>query len=760
MYKVVVFAILLTGCRSANVNKHMKMLTELEDTVEPKAFPPRVPRPFLELARAPAPLTAHPQGTTVTLTCEAFAAPAPSIRWFKNNQPVYEYTQESNDIFDVSPTSLARVESTLLVSRTLGQDEYTCVATAGAKTARGAPSSTAQVKSSTSLIDRVRLVPLAPQILVTYKVYMDIIGSNVVLPCHVKGHPRPQVTWKNSRRLTVKKDPRMKVLRSGELVISPLLWTDMGEFSCHATNSYGSQSTSTFVYPTNVKRINKARQNTEKTGESRAKLKFRLYSQHQTYVIGETKASRLLWLGHVEGWKRIEPNTEKTGESRAKLKFRLYSQHQTYVIGETKASRLLWLGHVEGWKRIEPHLSLFEEERKKENKYIFSKISVKVDIILYISEGEYIAACLMLVATTLAEPPVDNRYLPPQQDFSETVHLQPMELRVQVPVAPPTNTYLPNNLQTSTDPPNLEPSNLPTSMDHLHPELSNLPTNMDPLRLDLNNFPTNMDHLRPEPNNLLTNTDLLYPNPELNNHLINTEPHPNSETNSQPINTYHPSQETNNLLINMDPLNLLTSMDPRNPLLSMEHRPNSEANPLANTVLLPRKGRHQISTEPRGKEVPLLRNMEPLGSGPRHKSMEHLVSELKQNTSLIGQQYSGDFGAGQSRQYLPPGAGRGYNGDEDGNGEPANYSFEYMVKDDASGNDFGHRESRMGDRAEGLYYVVLPDGRKQTVEYEADQDGYKPRISYEDTGAGAGYDQNSQNGGYNQNGRNNQNGGY
>lgn len=45
--------------------------------------------------------------------------------------------------------------------------------------------------------------------------------------------------------------------------------------------------------------------------------------------------------------------------------------------------------------------------------------------------------------------------------------------------------------------------------------------------------------------------------------------------------------------------------------------------------------------------------------------------------------------------------------------EPANYSFEYMVKDDESGNDFGHRESRMGDRAEGRYYVLLPDGRKQ-----------------------------------------------
>lgn len=109
------------------------------------------------------------------------------------------------------------------------------------------------------------------------------------------------------------------------------------------------------------------------------------------------------------------------------------------------------------------------------------------------------------------------------------------------------------------------------------------------------------------------------------------------------------------------------------------------------------------------------------------------------------------FGAEQSRQYLPPGAGRGY--DDGSNGEPANYNFEYMVDDAASGNDFGHREARLGDRAEGLYYVVLPDGRKQTVEYEADQEGYKPKISYEDTGRGAyrggqGY----VNGGYSQGG--------
>ncbi|CAG9790035.1 unnamed protein product [Diatraea saccharalis] len=119
--------------------------------------------------------------------------------------------------------------------------------------------------------------------------------------------------------------------------------------------------------------------------------------------------------------------------------------------------------------------------------------------------------------------------------------------------------------------------------------------------------------------------------------------------------------------------------------------------------------------------------------------------------ALGGNQYSLNGGSsfgGTERSYLPPSARRtGYAGDDEANSEPANYNFEYMVKDEQSGNDFGHRESRQGDRAEGLYYVVLPDGRKQTVEYEADENGYKPRISYEDTGLGsAGYNRNSQSG--------------
>lgn len=51
---------------------------------------------------------------------------------------------------------------------------------------------------------------------------------------------------------------------------------------------------------------------------------------------------------------------------------------------------------------------------------------------------------------------------------------------------------------------------------------------------------------------------------------------------------------------------------------------------------------------------------------------------------------------------------------------------------------FGQEESRQDESARGSYHVLLPDGRTQIVEYEADQEGYKPQIRYEDTAGARG----------------------
>nr|XP_027230858.1 pro-resilin-like [Penaeus vannamei] len=63
---------------------------------------------------------------------------------------------------------------------------------------------------------------------------------------------------------------------------------------------------------------------------------------------------------------------------------------------------------------------------------------------------------------------------------------------------------------------------------------------------------------------------------------------------------------------------------------------------------------------------------------------------------------------------------------------PAKYDFNYAVKDDYSGNDFGHQEARDGYDTQGAYYVLLPDGRLQKVAYTVNGDsGYVAEVSYE-----------------------------
>ena len=48
------------------------------------------------------------------------------------------------------------------------------------------------------------------------------------------------------------------------------------------------------------------------------------------------------------------------------------------------------------------------------------------------------------------------------------------------------------------------------------------------------------------------------------------------------------------------------------------------------------------------------------------------------------------------------------------------YDFDWAVRDEYSNNDFGQREQSDGNVVQGEYYVLLPDGRRQIVNYTAD----------------------------------------
>ncbi|XP_050680240.1 neural/ectodermal development factor IMP-L2-like isoform X2 [Leptidea sinapis] len=244
---LVAAAAVVCGAASSNVNRHMKLL-DVDNRIQSNSISRVPPRRSITFTKRPPAKLVHRPGSTVELTCEAIAAPAPSVHWFRNDVPVYEYDKESNEILDSNPTSLARVSSTLLLSRAEETAKYTCLVVSGSKTARRS-SVVFNIDGGTDLSERSKLAPLSPRVLVWYKVFVDVMGSNVALPCRVRGHPRPHIIWRDHYGNDVKSDPRMKVLRSGELVISNLSWSDMGEFSCTATNMFGSAEITTFLYP-------------------------------------------------------------------------------------------------------------------------------------------------------------------------------------------------------------------------------------------------------------------------------------------------------------------------------------------------------------------------------------------------------------------------------------------------------------------------------------------------------------------------------
>ncbi|KAK3873337.1 hypothetical protein Pcinc_021666 [Petrolisthes cinctipes] len=63
--------------------------------------------------------------------------------------------------------------------------------------------------------------------------------------------------------------------------------------------------------------------------------------------------------------------------------------------------------------------------------------------------------------------------------------------------------------------------------------------------------------------------------------------------------------------------------------------------------------------------------------------------------------------------------------------QPIPYNFQYGVRDEYAGTDFSQNEESDGNSVSGTYTVQLPDGRKQTVTYTADDyGGYVADVQY------------------------------
>ena len=63
---------------------------------------------------------------------------------------------------------------------------------------------------------------------------------------------------------------------------------------------------------------------------------------------------------------------------------------------------------------------------------------------------------------------------------------------------------------------------------------------------------------------------------------------------------------------------------------------------------------------------------------------------------------------------------------------PAAYTYQWEVSDPEGNNFYGHGERRDGDFTSGSYFVLLPDGRRQRVDYTVSAaTGYVATVTYD-----------------------------
>lgn len=164
---------------------------------------------------------------------------------------------ESNAITESNPTSRARAISRLIIDRSvISERSFTCVGRSGSKTAVESTTIFDNNNNSDLLALNAGITgsamsgPKKVRVLSFYTTIFAAIGKTIVLPCKAAGRPHPEIFWLDAEQnLIGTQNPRHKVLGNGDLLISPLRWSDMGTYTCIARNPISKDTAETFVYP-------------------------------------------------------------------------------------------------------------------------------------------------------------------------------------------------------------------------------------------------------------------------------------------------------------------------------------------------------------------------------------------------------------------------------------------------------------------------------------------------------------------------------
>lgn len=241
---------------AAKDSKGRSIDTEEDNSLEGSTFDPRqslLGKDWIKFTKAPPIKIVQQLGSPVEITCEVMGSQVPTIQWVEGRKSLFDIDElDSNIISESSSSALVRVRSIHIVDRQLNEPQaYTCVGRTGSKTvfASTLVYPAQDRKNIVEVADKFLLSPRKPKIIYNEIVHLDLVGSNIVLPCKVHARPHAEVYWMNGDGQLIEQNHRYRLLPSGDLLISDIKWEDMGAYRCIARNFVGKDSADTFIYP-------------------------------------------------------------------------------------------------------------------------------------------------------------------------------------------------------------------------------------------------------------------------------------------------------------------------------------------------------------------------------------------------------------------------------------------------------------------------------------------------------------------------------
>ncbi|XP_050520545.1 neuroglian isoform X2 [Daktulosphaira vitifoliae] len=161
------------------------------------------------------------EGETAIIKCEAKGNPEPTIKWIHNGRPLAE-----------APPNIRRsvTANSITISPLVKNDtgNYGCNAT----------NALGYVYKDVY----INVLALAPEITEPPNNVETVDGRTVIIGCKNSGVPKPQVKW--TRNLIELTGGRYTILSNGDLQINDVGFTDTGNYTCIATNNYGTANAS------------------------------------------------------------------------------------------------------------------------------------------------------------------------------------------------------------------------------------------------------------------------------------------------------------------------------------------------------------------------------------------------------------------------------------------------------------------------------------------------------------------------------------